>query len=462
MTARTGRNARASDSCPRSDYDDYGHLWRQWQEVDGKVKRQGKTKALRYARGAGQNRHRLKELVYDGLDQVVGANRANEDLEWIYDEIGNWLRFENSETGTQDRSHNDLNQITGIADTPPPNWENPVYDGDGRTTLSPRADDPTKGYHHVYDAWGRIVETWIPNPLYPGEKRRILRHYFDARGHRVRTQVHDPANGKLRYTDDFVYDEQWRAVVVVRRDPIPDSDGELSDPYIQRQFLWTPTSEYTDTLVRQDTRTTPGSDQFQEQEYALQDNHANTIAAADSSGPIIRRWTYEPFGKANWLDASFNAVPGAPEDWSVLFSGYRIEENTGLYQVRHRTYDPNLGRWLSRDPIGERGGVNLYRFAVNDGINKLDFMGLRGVLWPTIRFLGDPSNIDWTAAASNPSDWVDYTYTELKLVEMLIFDNTLEFASGPSRECTMETASWEENGLKELIRIEHGNHENLL
>lgn len=39
-------------------------------------------------------------------------------------------------------------------------------------------------------------------------------------------------------------------------------------------------------------------------------------------------------------------------------------------------YDPNIGRWLSRDPIAERGGVNLYGFVENDGISRSDYLGL--------------------------------------------------------------------------------------
>lgn len=41
----------------------------------------------------------------------------------------------------------------------------------------------------------------------------------------------------------------------------------------------------------------------------------------------------------------------------------------------YRCYDPLTGRWPSRDPIGERGGINLYGFVGNDGVNRLDFLG---------------------------------------------------------------------------------------
>src|SRR5690606_36002311 len=41
-----------------------------------------------------------------------------------------------------------------------------------------------------------------------------------------------------------------------------------------------------------------------------------------------------------------------------------------------RLYDPRTGRWLSRDPIGERGGINLYRYVGNKPISSRDGLGL--------------------------------------------------------------------------------------
>ncbi|MFC7339308.1 RHS repeat-associated core domain-containing protein [Haloferula chungangensis] len=46
-------------------------------------------------------------------------------------------------------------------------------------------------------------------------------------------------------------------------------------------------------------------------------------------------------------------------------------------------YDPNVGRWPSRDPIEEEGGVNLYGFVGNDGVNRWDYLGLAGRRGPT-------------------------------------------------------------------------------
>ncbi|MFC7339621.1 RHS repeat-associated core domain-containing protein [Haloferula chungangensis] len=48
----------------------------------------------------------------------------------------------------------------------------------------------------------------------------------------------------------------------------------------------------------------------------------------------------------------------------------------GLGYYGYRYYDPVTGRWPSRDPIGERGGLNLYGFVGNDGVNWWEFLGL--------------------------------------------------------------------------------------
>lgn len=46
-----------------------------------------------------------------------------------------------------------------------------------------------------------------------------------------------------------------------------------------------------------------------------------------------------------------------------------------LAPVAQAFYNPSTGRWLSRDPIGEAGGANLYAFARNDGVNYIDLLG---------------------------------------------------------------------------------------
>ena len=66
------------------------------------------------------------------------------------------------------------------------------------------------------------------------------------------------------------------------------------------------------------------------------------------------------------------------------FSTKYLDSETGLYYYGYRYYDPVTGRWPSRDPIEEEGGVNLYGFLGNDGVNKVDFLGMRWIMKGTI------------------------------------------------------------------------------
>lgn len=58
----------------------------------------------------------------------------------------------------------------------------------------------------------------------------------------------------------------------------------------------------------------------------------------------------------------------------------------------YRAYDANLARWISRDPIGENGGPNLYGYVQNNPLNLTDPLGLDNV-----------SNDDICGATSDPS-----------------------------------------------------------
>src|SRR6266545_6312322 len=58
------------------------------------------------------------------------------------------------------------------------------------------------------------------------------------------------------------------------------------------------------------------------------------------------------------------------------FSSQEYHQNSGLLLYLRRAYDPNIQRWLNRDPIEERGGLNLYGFVGNDSLNRFDPFGL--------------------------------------------------------------------------------------
>ncbi len=65
----------------------------------------------------------------------------------------------------------------------------------------------------------------------------------------------------------------------------------------------------------------------------------------------------------------------------------------------YRFYNPNLGRWINRDPIAEAGGINLYGFVLNDPVNFIDPTGLEFYGAANAGFAG----FNYSASTQNPS-----------------------------------------------------------
>lgn len=99
----------------------------------------------------------------------------------------------------------------------------------------------------------------------------------------------------------------------------------------------------------------------------LIDGNGNTLALTDSSGVVQTEYTYQPFGDTT-VSGSSNGNPSQ-------YTG-RDNDGTGLYYYRGRYYSPVLHRFISEDPIGVAGGVNLYGYVGNNPISYTDPYGL--------------------------------------------------------------------------------------
>jgi RHS repeat-associated protein len=101
------------------------------------------------------------------------------------------------------------------------------------------------------------------------------------------------------------------------------------------------------------------------------DATGHTVAVTDNSKTIVNAYAYTPFG----ILASKEEIIEQPFKFVGQF-GVMTEDN-GWYYMRARYYDPEMGRFISEDPLGFDGGdVNLYAYALNNPVMFIDPLGL--------------------------------------------------------------------------------------
>jgi RHS repeat-associated protein len=109
--------------------------------------------------------------------------------------------------------------------------------------------------------------------------------------------------------------------------------------------------------------------------YVTTDAMGSVTAILDEDGNVLERRSYDAFGGMTCMTPDGTPVAESPTGLDVGFQGQIRDEGTGLYQMGYRWYNPVLGRWLSRDPIGLRGGLNLLRALDNRGQQAADPFG---------------------------------------------------------------------------------------
>ena len=100
------------------------------------------------------------------------------------------------------------------------------------------------------------------------------------------------------------------------------------------------------------------------------DGNGNVTMLIDKNQKVAAHYVYDPFG-------SVLASGGSLAEGNLYrFSTKEFHVTSGLVYYLYRYYDSQLQRWINRDPIGESGGLHLYAFLNNRGLNTLDSWGL--------------------------------------------------------------------------------------
>jgi len=259
---------------------------------------------------------------------------VNSELSYTLDAIGN---------RTAISSYHPLNAIPssqGISYT---------YDADNRILAvsgSPSFD---------YDSNGNLIKKML------GTNVTTYEWNFDdmltkvTRGGNIYNYQYDGLGNRVAKTEDWVE----KRYVVDLKGELPrilaetDGNGNITAYYV-----------YGLGLV---SKITPDNQAY----FYHFDGIGNTIGISDISGEMINKYAYDVFGKI------LSETEGIPNPLKYV-GGYGVmDERNGLLYMRARYYDPEIGRFINKDPSGLSGGVNLFTYASNNPINWSDATGLQ-------------------------------------------------------------------------------------
>jgi RHS repeat-associated protein len=234
---------------------------------------------------------------------------------------------------------NTLNQYSQLSVPSVSSVVNLSYDSDGNLL--------TNGvFSYTYDAENRLLSASSNGTL-------LVSSEYDYRHRRVRKTT-------PQATHDFVYDS-WNLV----QETIAATNGSVSEI----QYFWD--NDLSGTL--QGAGGVGGLLAVSiDGQYHLpcQDANGNVTEYIDESGTVVAQYTYDAFGSTIGQSGSLADI------FRFRFSTKYHDPETGFYYYGRRFYDPPRGRWLNRDPIEEDGGLNLYAFCRNDGVNAVDVLGM--------------------------------------------------------------------------------------
>ena len=263
---------------------------------------------------------------YNIRSELIDASMGTSKYDFGYDPIGNRLVATNNGAVTT-YTADSLNQYTAI------NQFQPHYDLDGNLT-----NDGVYAYY--WDAENRLIAV--------SNASAVASFTYDYMSRRV-TKT---ASGTTR---TFIYDG-WAM--------IQESAGTQTNSYVYGLDL-SGSSQGAGTIGGILSASLNGS-----QVFYYYDANGNVADLTGASGSSVGHYEFDPYGNATVKTGTLaDANP-------FRFSTKYFDAETGMYYYGMRYYSPVLGRWISRDPMEEEGGENVYNFVGNNSCNIFDVLGL--------------------------------------------------------------------------------------
>jgi RHS repeat-associated protein len=328
----------------------------------------GQRDGVTTAGSAFGNANRGWTWGYDALGQATKAvNAANTDFNraFVYDNIGNRTSATDGSGGnatTVGYTPNALNQYTTIN---PGTAVNPDFDADGNLKADAGINGMGYGLKYEWDAENRITV------VRKADTTLLATYVYDHIGRRIRKTTTAAAFQGVSDTAYF-YD----GFNVVAEYTLTNSGSSAA---LQQAYTWG--LDLSGSMQGAGgvggmlcIHRVPGTDgsgnrTWTDTFYPTYDGNGNVSEYLDKNGAEVAHFEYDPFGRVVHST-------GTPALFTYRFSTKPLDFETGLYYYLYRYYDPLTGRWPSRDPIEERGGVNLYGFLGNDGVNLIDKFGM--------------------------------------------------------------------------------------
>jgi RHS repeat-associated protein len=129
--------------------------------------------------------------------------------------------------------------------------------------------------------------------------------------------------------------------------------------------------------------------------YIHPDHLGTPVRMTDATGQKVWQIENRPFGDSPRITGT--------QDLNLRFPGQYYDQETGLHQNWHRDYQPEIGRYVEADPIGFRGGLNLFIYVQNNPTNYTDTRGLFPIY-------GNYCGPDWTGGYEG--SWGNLTQTQ--------------------------------------------------